>query len=104
MSVPASDVLSSARTLQMWVLGILILGFLIALIILNLFLKTSIISPLQQMSDWAQKVSTGDNAVEYRHRSRDEIGILAASLNRLKVSLDMAMDMLNPPQPPNDAP
>ena len=104
VSVPASDVLSSARTLQMWVLGILILGFLIALIILNLFLKTSIISPLQQMSDWAQKVSTGDNAVEYRHRSRDEIGILAASLNRLKVSLDMAMDMLNPPQPPNDAP
>ena len=68
------------------------------------FLKTSIISPLQQMSNWAQKVSTGENAVEYRHRSRDEIGILAASLNRLKVSLDMAMDMLNPPQNPNDSP
>lgn len=32
---------------------------------------------------------------EFTQTSKDEIGILAASLNRMKVSLQMAMDMLN---------
>lgn len=102
ISVPASEVFSSARRLQINVLGILALGFLISIVILNLFLKTAIIKPLQEMSNWAQKVSTGELATEYRHRSRDEIGILASSLDRLKVSLDMAMNMLNPPNNNDD--
>ena len=97
ISVPASEVFGAARRLQVGVLGILALGFLISMVILNLFLKTAIIKPLQEMSNWAQKVSTGEVATEYHHRSRDEIGILASSLDRLKVSLDMAMNMLNPP-------
>lgn len=98
ISVPASEVFSSARRLQISVLGILALGFLISIVILNLFLNTAIIKPLKKMSMWAHKVSTGEPAAEYNHQSRDEIGVLASSLNRLKVSLDMAMNMLNPPQ------
>ncbi|MCM1982703.1 c-type heme family protein [Lyngbya confervoides] len=102
VSVPASQVFNQARQLQLSVLGILLVGFLVALGILNLFLNRSIISPLQKMSTWAQRVSTGEAASEYKHQSKDEIGILASSLNRLKVSLDMAMNMLNSPQnPPN---
>ena len=102
ISVPATEVFSSARKLQVSVLAILGLGFVVALITLNVFLKTAIITPLQKMSLWAQKVSTGEGAIEYQHKSKDEIGILASSLNRLKVSLDMAMNMLSPPDNSNN--
>ena len=36
----------------------------------------------------------GDMDTEFEQKGNDEIGILAASLNRLKVSLKMAMEML----------
>ncbi|MGB7442539.1 MAG: HAMP domain-containing protein [Coleofasciculaceae cyanobacterium] len=47
------------------------------------------------MSHSAKQVSTGNMAVEFNHKSNDEIGVLAASMNRLKISLQMAMDMLD---------
>lgn len=102
VSVPASEVFNNARTLQVWVLGILVLGFLIAMGILNLFLNNAIIRPLTKMAAWAQRVSTGEAASEFKHQSSDEIGVLGSSLNRLKVSLELAMNMLNPPQDPNN--
>nr|WP_293095528.1 HAMP domain-containing protein [Moorena sp. SIO3I6] len=51
--------------------------------------------PLKQMAQLAKEVSTGNMAGEFDHDSDDEIGILAKSLNRMKVSLEMAMNMLN---------
>jgi HAMP domain-containing protein len=32
---------------------------------------------------------------DFEHYANDELGILADSLNRMKISLKMAMDMLN---------
>lgn len=101
ISVPASKVFAEARRLQFLVIGILIAGFIMAAIILNLFLKFSIISPLIKMSKWSRDVSTGTSDADFEHKPNDEIGILAASVNRLKVSLEMAMNMLkqNPGNP-----
>ena len=101
ISVPASKVFAEARRLQLLVIGILVAGFLIAAVILNLFLKFSIISPLTKMSKWSRDVSTGTLDADFEHKPNDEIGVLAASLNRLKVSLEMAMNMLkqNPGNP-----
>lgn len=98
VSVPSSKVLADARRLQILVIGILAVGFLIALVILNLFLRFSIIKPIMDMSQWSKQVSTGNMHAEFEHPSKDEIGILANSVNRLKVSLEMAMNMLNPNQ------
>ncbi len=94
ISVPAGEVLSNARRLQFLVIGILVVGFLGAVVVLNLFLKRSIINPLMRMAKWSREVSTGNLEADFEHRSGDEIGILAASMNRLKVSLEMAMNML----------
>jgi HAMP domain-containing protein len=47
------------------------------------------------MAQLSKQVSTGDMKGEFEHPAHDEIGILAASLNRMKVSLEMAMNMLN---------
>lgn len=98
VSVPASKILDSAHRLQFLVIGILTVGFLIAIGVLNWFLRSAIVNPLTKMSRWSKELSTGNMTAEYQHESTDEIGVLATSLNRLKVSLEMAMNMLNQPQ------
>ncbi len=95
VSVPASKVLSAARHLQLLVIGILSGFFLMAILIINLFLKFAVTKPLKQMAKLSREVSTGNMEGEFEHYANDEIGVLAASLNRMKVSLEMAMNMLN---------
>ncbi|HEY9613961.1 c-type heme family protein [Allocoleopsis sp.] len=95
ISVPSSAVFNEARRLQILVIGSLSVFFLLAMIIINLFLKFAVTKPLKRMAQLSKQVSTGDMKGEFEHSSHDEIGILAASLNRMKVSLEMAMNMLN---------
>ncbi len=95
VSVPASRVFGAARNLNFLVSGIIGLFLLIAIVLLNLFLKFTITNPLVSMARLSKKVSTGDMSGEFEQQTNDEIGILAASLNRMKVSLQMAMDMLD---------
>jgi HAMP domain-containing protein len=95
VSVPASTVFNEARRLQFLVVGSLSIFFLLAMIMINIFLKFAVTNPLKRMAQLSKKVSTGDMEGEFEHPVNDEIGILAASLNRMKVSLQMAMNMLN---------
>jgi HAMP domain-containing protein len=95
ISVPASKVINEARRLQFLVIGSLIGFFLMAILIINLFLRFAVTRPLKQMAQLSKQVSTGNMAGEFEHPANDEIGVLAASLNRMKVSLEMAMNMLN---------
>ncbi|HEY9668454.1 MAG TPA: DUF3365 domain-containing protein [Coleofasciculaceae cyanobacterium] len=95
VSVPASAVFNEARRLQVLVIGSISGFFLLAMILINLFLKFAVTKPLRNMARWSKQVSTGTMMEEYEHPVNDEIGILAASLNRMKVSLEMAMNMLN---------
>jgi HAMP domain-containing protein len=99
VSVPASKILTDALRLQKFVMGILAVGCLIAIVFLNIFLRVSIVKPLVRMAQWSKLVSTGTINTEFKHESKDEIGTLANSLNRLKVSLEMAMNMLNQSEP-----
>jgi HAMP domain-containing protein len=94
LSVPASTVFNEARQLQVLVIGILIAFLLGAVLLINLFLKLAVTKPIKRMSHLSKQVSTGDMSVEFDYDSQDEIGILAASLNRMKISLEMAMNLL----------
>ncbi|BFM38761.1 DUF3365 domain-containing protein [Synechocystis sp. LKSZ1] len=96
ISVPASKVFEDARSLQWTAIGIVTFFLVVALVVLNLFLKWTVTNPLQAMAQLARQISMGDMSGEFPQASHDEIGILAASLNRMKVSLQMAMEMLNP--------
>jgi HAMP domain-containing protein len=93
-SVPASKIFNAARQLQLWVMGILSLFLLLAVFGVNYFLRSMVTNPLKKMSQLAQRISTGDMTGEFKHEANDEIGILAAALNRMKTSLKIAMDML----------
>jgi HAMP domain-containing protein len=46
----------------------------------------------------AHDVSVGKLDSEFQQTSHDEIGVLAAAFNRMKLSLSMAMEMLNKQQ------
>ena len=95
ISVPASEVINNARQSLFLILGIIISIFALAILLVDFLLRRTVIKPLKNMSRTAQNVSTGDMQAEFEHDSNDEIGVLAASFNRMKLSLKMAMDMLD---------
>ena len=95
ISVPAWEIIRDVNNLRKLVLGVVFALLLPAILVLNLFLKFLITDPLDKMSSLSKKLSTGDMDVEFDQEGQDEIGILASSLNRLKVSLKMAMEMID---------
>lgn len=98
VSVPATQVFAAADKLKWSIISIITLFFLIAIIAINAFMRLSIVKPIQRMSNLSTQISTGKLNVEFSHDSRDEIGILAKALNRMKVSLQMAMQMIEEEQ------
>jgi HAMP domain-containing protein len=69
--------------------------FLAAFVVLNLMLGWLIVRPIRRMSETADKVSTGDfSRAELPAQGKDEISVLAASFNRMRRSLQKAMQMI----------
>lgn len=94
ISVPADRVFQAAWRLKIIAISITGVFLLLAIILINIFLKLTITDPLTKMASLSKKISTGDMSINFEQKGKDEIGILATSLNRLKVSLQMAMEML----------
>lgn len=95
ISVPANRIFKMTRELQSSVIGSITLFLIAAGIIINIFLRKTITQPLRHMSQWAKQVSRANTAEEFVHKPNDEIGILAASVNRMKVSLEIAVTKLH---------
>lgn len=98
ISVPASEIFESTRRSWTMVMGILFGIFAIIILLINFLLKRSVIQPIKQMSKVAQRVSTGEMSADFDSSSNDEIGVLAASFNRMKSSLEIAMKLLHQQQ------
>ncbi|NJO43506.1 MAG: DUF3365 domain-containing protein [Cyanobacteria bacterium CRU_2_1] len=94
ISVPTTGLIDSARRSSMLFVGLLALMFAVALLIINLLLKRVIIHPLNRISRVANEVSMGNLEAEFTQESNDEIGKLAASFNRMKTSLLVAINIL----------
>jgi HAMP domain-containing protein len=91
MSVPLAKADQAFRTFMTSLVGV----FLLAFIVLNVVLSLLVIRPIVRMSRAADEVSTGNFDVpEFSVASRDEIGVLATSFNRLRRSLEKAMKLL----------
>lgn len=94
VSVPATQVFAAANQLQWSIVGVISLFFLIAIAAINAFMRLAIVRPIQKMSHLSTQVSTGNLNAQFTHDSKDEIGILAKALDRMKISLQMAMQMI----------
>lgn len=69
--------------------------FLVVFVVLNLMLSWFIIRPIRRMSLAADQVSTGNFEVpEFAEGGKDEVAILGSSFNRLRRSIEKAMQMI----------
>ncbi|HYZ63462.1 MAG TPA: DUF3365 domain-containing protein [Acetobacteraceae bacterium] len=95
VSVPQRVALERARRSLYEIMGALTVVFLFLLLTLNLLLDRVIIGPVRRISSAADEISLGNMEVpEFESRSRDEIGVLAMSFNRMRRSLAAAFRLL----------
>ena len=96
ISVPLSHPIDKANSAWQLFMGLMITIFASIFILLNIMLKKLIIKPILKISAIADEVSKGNmDAVEFKSRSDDEISMLAASFDRMRISLKKAMQMLS---------
>ena len=70
--------------------------FAVIAVVLNLMLWMLVIRPVTKLSQFADRVSLGELEIpEFRRTSRDEIGVLARSIGRMRTSMVQAMKMLD---------
>jgi len=95
ISIPSKEIANIGKQILLFVMLAVSVMFAIAILSVNLFLKQTVIKPLNQMSQVAHDISIGKMDTEFQQTSHDEIGVLANAFNRMKLSLSMAMEMLN---------
>jgi HAMP domain-containing protein len=67
----------------------------VTIVLVDFLLRALVTKPVAEISETADKVSMGDFDVEeYSRGSKDEIGSLSMSFNRMRRSLENAMRML----------
>ena len=96
ITVPMTLIAERAEETAILVGSALLAAFTLVLVLTNVMLTRVVIRPVKYLSQMAEHVSMGDFSVpEYARNSRDEIGSLAGSFNRMRRSLDRAMSMLD---------
>jgi protein-histidine pros-kinase len=96
VSVPTDVPIARANAAFKTFMVSLTVVFALIFVALNLMLWYMVIRPVTRLSQFADQVSQGDNmdAPDFPVGSRDEIGVLTQSFNRMKKSLVQAMKML----------
>lgn len=91
MDIP---ILNADRTFKAFMASLAAV-FVVVFVVLNLMLNWLIVRPIRRMSLAADKVSTGDFDVpEFSDTGRDEVSVLGSSFNRMRRSLEKAMQMI----------
>ena len=92
MSLPIENANRAFRTFMMLLAAV----FAVVFLVLNLMLSWMIVRPIHRMSRAADRVSTGDFEIdEFSERGKDEIAVLGASFNRMRRSLQKALQMID---------
>jgi HAMP domain-containing protein len=95
VSIPLAVPLGRAHRTLLLFIAALAGTFIVMIVIVDLLLRFIVVKPVKEISDMASEVSLGKlNTPELVSRSRDEIGSLAASFNRMRRSLQESLKML----------
>jgi protein-histidine pros-kinase len=95
VSIPLGVPLQRAYDNLLLLMAMLGATFLVILLIVDRLLRTLVVKPVVDISEMASDVSMGKfDAPEYTRNTRDEIGSLASSFNRMRRSLQSAMKLL----------
>lgn len=92
MDIP---VLNADRALKAFLISLAAV-FVLVFVVLNLMLSWLIVHPIRKMAQAADQVSTGDFDVpEFSEGGKDEVAVLGGAFNRMRRSLDKAMQMID---------
>lgn len=95
VSVPMSVPVATANRAWLQLLLFLITMMILAILALDAAVYWFVIRPLKLVSDTADRVSRGEKEITpVRINSKDEIATVAASFNRMQVSLAKALKMV----------
>jgi protein-histidine pros-kinase len=95
VSVPMALPLQNAQRTFYTFMGSLVAVFALVFVVLNVMLNWMIVRPVAQLSHAADQVSTGNFEIpEFPERGRDEIALLGRAFNRMRRSLQKAMQMI----------
>jgi HAMP domain-containing protein len=92
---PAQNIFNTASQSLSMMMWLLICIFTIVLILMNILLRRTILQRIKKMSSVATRVSTGAMETNFENNHQDEIGDLAEAFNRMKRSLEIALNLLN---------
>jgi len=92
MSIPVDNANRAFYTFMASLTGV----FVVLFVILNVMLSFLIVRPITQLSDAADKISTGNMDIpEFGEKGRDEVSLLARSFNRMRRSLEKAIALID---------
>ncbi|MEO7390613.1 MAG: DUF3365 domain-containing protein [Ramlibacter sp.] len=95
VSVPMDVPLAKAERAFTTFMGSLAAVFVAVFIVLNIMLSWLIVRPIRKMSQSADKISTGEfGEPEFNEKGGDEVAVLGSSFNRMRRSLEKAMQMI----------
>ncbi len=95
VSIPMTLPLREAQHAYLTFMAILLIMSVVVVVILNVLLHYSVIRPVKRISAVATAVSMGDlGAEEYEQKGSDEISALSLAFNRMRRSLESALQML----------
>jgi methyl-accepting chemotaxis protein len=95
VSVPMDVPLQKADRAFTTFMGSLAAVFVAVFIVLNIMLSWLIVRPIRRMSQSADKISTGEfGEPEFNEKGGDEVAVLGSSFNRMRRSLEKAMQMI----------
>jgi protein-histidine pros-kinase len=91
MDVPLRKADYALKTFMASLAGV----FFVVFVVLNVMLSWMIVRPIRRMSQSADKISTGDfEEPEFNEKGKDEVAVLGSSFNRMRRSLEKAMQMI----------
>jgi protein-histidine pros-kinase len=95
VSVPMSLPIQNANRAFYTFMGSLSAVFVVLFIILNVMMSFLIVRPITKMSEAANEISTGNKEIpEFSEQGGDEVTLLAKSFNRMRRSLEKAIEMI----------
>jgi len=95
ISIPLAVPLERAQHNLLLIVAAVVGAFAVAIVVVYSLLSIFVLKPVREIADMASEISLGKlTAPNLVSRSRDEIGSLAASFNRMRRSLQESLKML----------
>ncbi|MFZ5912326.1 MAG: cache domain-containing protein [Chloroflexota bacterium] len=93
VELPTREAFASVRQMQVYLIGLTMLGLLIT-VGLGFVLLNRTLRPILQLTDVAREVGQGNLAIEASVRTKDEVGVLATVFNSMTTQLRQTLEGL----------